>query len=298
MNIADELLHGAFDMHCHAYPEFSLEFPNRYKTADHLKLMQEAGMGGVVLKSHFWPTVGIVDQIREQFSDMEIVSSITLNECTGGLNLWAVEAAAKQNAKVIWLPTWSAQNDIDKKGISKTIANYIPTLSIANNKGGYKMIDENGDVIPIIYELFALCRDYDLLVCTGHISPKESIVLAGIANDIGLKKFILSHPDSGSVGATNEQIGEMVNLGMYIEICALGITPIHYRITPQRLKEIITIAGPDRCVLSTDYFFEWASPAPEQMRLLISTLLHAGVTPYDINTMAKNVPRYLLNLEM
>lgn len=38
-NLADELLQGAIDMHCHAYPEFSMEFPCRYTPDEHIQMM-------------------------------------------------------------------------------------------------------------------------------------------------------------------------------------------------------------------------------------------------------------------
>ena len=52
----DQLLKGAYDLHCHVYPEMALEHEARQDDIGQLAGMQAAGMG-VVLKSHFWPTV-------------------------------------------------------------------------------------------------------------------------------------------------------------------------------------------------------------------------------------------------
>lgn len=46
-NLADELLQGAIDMHCHAYPEFSMEFPCRYTPDEHIQMMIDCGMGAL-----------------------------------------------------------------------------------------------------------------------------------------------------------------------------------------------------------------------------------------------------------
>ena len=294
---ADELLRGTIDMHCHAYPEFSMDFPCRYSPAEHIALMQQAGMGGVVLKSHLWPTAALVQQLKTQFPDFTIIGSITLNDGAGGLSPWAVEAAAQQQAKVVWFPTWSAKNDITRGGISKTIVKYLPTFQRYIDAGGRTLLDEAGQVCAAAKEVLEVCRDYDMTVCTGHIAPEESLALVKCASDMGLRKVILSHPDSGSVRASIEQVEAFARYGGYIELCALGLTPIHHRITPAQLKEYADRAGVGQCILSTDYFFAWDASSPEQMRGLISSLLHAGLTPEEVAVMAREVPRKLLNIE-
>ena len=47
---------------------------------------------------------------------MQILGSVTLNDAVGGLNPFAVEAALDLGARVIWMPTISAQNHIVKHG--------------------------------------------------------------------------------------------------------------------------------------------------------------------------------------
>lgn len=296
IDAADELLRGAIDMHCHAYPEFSLDFPCRYTPEVHIQKMIDAGMGGVVLKSHVWPTMSIASILQESFPDFRIFSSITLNDGVGGMAPWVVESAAKQNAKVVWLPTWSAQNDIERGGISKLIASYVPTFQTYIQGGGNRITDEDGRVRKEVLDVIAICRDYDMLVCTGHISPAESIAVAKLSSDIGLKKLVLSHPDSGSVKANEEQINEFAKYGGYVELCALGLTPIHHRITPEQLGHTVRMIGAERCILSTDYFFAWDSGSPEMMRSLICALLHDGITMDEIRLMNNRIPHTLLSI--
>lgn len=296
-NLADELLQGAIDMHCHAYPEFSMEFPCRYTPDEHIQMMIDCGMGGVVLKSHVWPTMGLVSTLKRQFPDFTIVGSITLNDGVGGMAPWVVESAAKQNARVVWFPTWSAHNDIERGGISKLIGSYVPSFQDCIDQGGRRMTNDDGGVRKEVMSVLEVCRDYDMVTCTGHISPVESIAVARAAADIGLKKLILSHPDSGSVKATIEQMSEFSRYGGYIELCALGLTPIHHRITPSQLKNIVQMVSAEKCVMSTDYFFAWDSASPELMRSLISALLYVGVTAEAIRTINRETPQMLLNIK-
>ena len=159
------------------------------------------------------------------------------------------------------------------------------------------MTNDDGGVRKEVMSVLEVCRDYDMVTCTGHISPVESIAVARAAADIGLKKLILSHPDSGSVKATIEQMSEFSRYGGYIELCALGLTPIHHRITPSQLKNIVQTVGAEKCVMSTDYFFAWDSASPELMRSLISALLYVGVTAEAIRTINRETPQMLLNIK-
>ncbi len=296
INLADELLVGSIDMHCHAYPEFSNEFPNRYTTAEHIQKMVDAGMDGVVLKSHFWPVLQLTAELQRQFPNFNIIGSITLNDGVGGMSPWAVETAARLGAKVVWLYTWTSANDIAKGGISKTIANYIPSLNNYIFNGGKTLFDENGKICRNMLSILELCKQYDLVICTGHISVPESLALAEEAKKIGFKKLIFTHPDSGSVGATDDQIVRFAELGGFIELCALGLTPIHHRITPQRFGKIVHSVGAGRCIASTDYFFEWDSPSPELLRSLISALLYVDISSDEIKQITSYGPKELLGI--
>ena len=297
MGKADDLLRGAIDMHFHGYPEFSFDVPRRYTDEESAGLMVKAGMRGVVLKSHFWPTTGLAYYLRKAVPDLEIFSSITFNSSVGGIQKWALESAVKQGAKVAWMPSWSAQNDIRRNGVVHMIRGYLPSLEKFSEADGIAIIDERGKLFPAIAEFLSLIKGYDMALFTSHISILESLELAREAKRIGFKKLILNHPDSRSIGASFEQIVEFASLGGYVEICALGLMPMFLRITPHELKKIIQTVGASRCILTSDYAFEWSPPGPEKLRMLISALLEVGVKEEEIAAMAQANPRFLLGLK-
>ncbi len=297
MGKADDLLLGAIDMHCHGYPELSFDVPNRYTDQESAELMVKAGMKGFVLKSHFWPTMGRVYYLRQAVPDLEIFSSITLNSCVGGIQRYALESAVKQGAKGVWLPSWSAKGDIRRNGVIQLIRKYLPSLETFSESDGIALIDAEEKLFPEISEILSLIKEYDIALFTGHVSILESIVLAREANRIGYKKLVLNHPDSRTVGATFDQIVEVASLGAYVEICALGLMPLYQRTTPKDLKKIIQTIGADRCILTSDSFFEWAPSGPEMLRMLISALLEVGVKKDEIVQMVQVNPCTLLNIE-
>ena len=60
MKDIESLLYGAIDMHVHAYPDVSLNHPQHRTNDDVIAQCRAAGMGGLVLKPHGWPSVGPV----------------------------------------------------------------------------------------------------------------------------------------------------------------------------------------------------------------------------------------------
>lgn len=297
MGKADDLLRGAIDMHFHGYPEFSYGVPRRYADVESARLMAQAGMRGVVLKSHFWPTPGLAYYLRQAVPEVEFYSSITFNASVGGIQKWALESAVKLGVKVAWMPSWSAKNDIRRNGVVHLVRQYLPSVEKFTEKDGIAIMDESGKLFPEIVEFMSLIKEYDIALFTSHISILESLSMAREAKRIGYDKLILNHPDSRSIGATFEQIVEFASLGAYVEICALGLMPMYLRITPNELKRYIHAVGANRCILTSDYAFDWSPSGPEQLRMLIGSLLEVGVKADEIAEMAQANPRKLLNLQ-
>jgi hypothetical protein len=228
---------------------------------------------------------------------IEVFSSITLNQVVGGFNPISVEAAALQGARVIFFPTWGSANDRERGGISKSfIPSFIKRTAGLPASDGLCVIDERGRVKSEVLECLAVAREHQMLICTGHISPRESIALAAAANNIGINRFVFTHPDSNSVGANRADILEMIKLGAVCEICALGLMPFYQRMKIGEAVELISEFGAQNIVLSSDYFHEWFPFSSEAIRLIVGTLLDCGISQSDIKTMICGNPRRMLGL--
>lgn len=293
----DRLLKGAIDLHHHGYPEISFDAKTRLEDVDEISMARSAGMLGIVLKSHMFPTVGRAYHLRNLVPGIEIIPSITLNYSVGGLNPLAIESAAKQGAKVLFMPTWSAEHDIERGGMSRHLRHFLDRAHGLRPGKGIRITDASGKLTSQARECLACAAQYGMTVCTGHISPQESIALADGAKDYGIEEVIFSHPDSGSVGAKREEIRDMCALGAVCEFCALGCLPPLQRIRPKEFADIVGDIGSDKVILTTDYFFEWAPPGPETMRMLIGTFLALGMPEENVRKMVRDNPARLLGLE-
>lgn len=286
----DPLLQGAIDMHYHGYPEITLGVRARLDDVQVLEMARSMGMRGIVLKSQMWPSIGKVHFLRQQVAGIEPFGSIVLNSVVGGISPWVVDAAARQGAKVVWLPTWSSAHKLGLDGFSKFMKTWFPTMTF---EPGLSCLDPSGKLTPEAQSIIKLAKDMDLVLCTGHVSPNESLTVAQEAERIGFTKLIFTHPLSGSVGATLEQTKEMAKRGAYVELIALNI---FYGNALDKMLEFISAVGAKRCILSTDSFMEWVPPGPEFLRMFVGRLLISGIDEESLRMMVRDNPATLLGL--
>lgn len=290
--LVDRLLMGAIDLHHHGYPEIHLDIRTRTEDVEELRRSQRAGMAGVAIKSHMWPTVGRCYLLRSMVPGIEIIPTITLNTVVGGFSPISLESAAEQGARVVFMPTWSAANDLERGGVSRFFAKYIDSIAVLKPEKGLRITGPDGKVLPEVKECLAVAGQYGMCVFTGHVSPRESIALAGCAKDYGIDEIVFSHPDSNSVGATRDDIRVMASLGAVCEFCTLGF--LYHRISPAEAADIVREVGADRALISTDYLYDWVPPGSEMMRMTIGTFLRNGIGAADITKMVKTNPERLL----
>ena len=106
---ARALLQGAVDTHVHSSPDLVARKLDDFELVRQAK---ERGMAGLVLKNHFFTTALRAQLVAAQIPGIAVVGSIVLNQPQGGINPWAVEAACRGGAKVVWMPTAHSENQL------------------------------------------------------------------------------------------------------------------------------------------------------------------------------------------
>ncbi len=233
------MMRGIIDLHYHSAPDVKPR-----KLSD-LELM-EAGVAidarAVVIKTHFAPTAdraALVNQLRKEKypqSDFELFGGIVLNKSVGGLNPYAVETALKLGARVVWLPTLDAENELRKAGSS----------------GGIRLV-RSGKAVPELSPIFDLIRDYGACLQTGHISVAECFLVVEAARKAGVEKIVITHPEYHIVGMTLEDQKRIVReYGVLLE--REYAQPVGNRFVsnlPSNVEAIREI-GPEHVILATD----------------------------------------------
>ncbi len=275
-----ELLAGAYDLHVHTSPSV---FP---RMEDGFELVQEAdaaGMAGVMLKSHYEPTALRAELInRHSGCKAQVYGGLALNWPVGGLNIYAVENALRAGARIIWIPTRDAQN----------------SLRFGNMEGdffrrpGISVLDERGGLKPCVYEIMDAVKASGAALATGHLSPKESVLLCREGRARGVR-MILTHPEFPRTFIEPAVQKEMADLGVLIEKNWFNI--VLGRVTIQEMAAAIRVVGSRRTYIATDRG-QRGQPSPvSEFRRFIQELLQAGLSPEEIRDMAQRVPEMILS---
>jgi hypothetical protein len=289
---AMDLLLGAVDFHYHGYPEISFDLTSTYEDIENISLAKKAGLRGIVVKSHLWPTIDKVYYLRQTVKDIDIFSSITLNLSSGGVQGYAAETAARQGAKVIWLPTWSARHDLEKPGFSLLVKDTLGHISLRPEDG--ISVCANGKLSEGMLEVFEVAEQYDMAIATGHISPAESLAVAREAKARHFGKLVFSHAIIPLVDAATEDMRTFIACGGLVEFTFLPALPFVKKLSIPTIAQAIRSIGAENCLLSSDHFSRQSPPEYEMMRMFAAGLLEQGLPEADIRKMIVDNPVRLL----
>jgi hypothetical protein len=294
----DVLLEGALDIHAHGYPEFTLGLPPSVDNAAWADLAAAAKMRGYVIKSHIWPTTQIAHTLQALHPELEIYGSITLNPPAGGLSAISAELAAQTGARIVWMPTWSARQIPPKPSVYfERMKPWITSLAERpyEEVASLSAVGADGELTAEARQVIDVCARHDVTLASGHLPISESLLLARAASERSVR-FVLTHPLSGSVGASLDQQQAIVELGGMIEHVFIGCMPMHQRADPRRISESVAAIGAGHCIMASDAIEGWNPPAPEVLRMFIATMLALGVSEDDVHLMTHDNPARAIGL--
>ncbi len=282
-------------MHVHSAPDL---FLRPYDHVDLVEQAKEAGMRAIVLKCHFSMTPFRAYLVKKIVGEgIDVLGGIVLNYAVGGLNPYAVDVAIKAGAKIIWMPTISAENHLKYYGITEYEMQKIAMGKLLPVNKGITPINKKGGLLSEAEEILRLIAESDTILATGHCSVEESKILVREAKKKGVKKIIATHVDQDFINMSIKDQIELANEGVYLERTLLPITPLWRSMSINEMVKRIKEVGAEHSIMSTD-LGQIHNPSPvEGYRMFIQILLEKGISPNEINTMAKQNPTKLLGLE-
>jgi hypothetical protein len=230
------------DPHIHSAPD---QRPRLLTDLEVGRQAAAAGMRAIVLKSHVTLTADRAALAEEAIGGgLRIFGGLALNRAIGGLNPWAVEAALKMGAKIVWLPTNSA------------------TTSAPAREGwpGIALLDERGRLASAVGDIFALVAAADAVLATGHVTADEALVAVRSARAAGVRRLLVSHPEARLNAVPLEAQRGLVRAGALLERCLVS-THEPGGPTLDDVAAQIRATGVTANLLSTDYG-QPENPAP------------------------------------
>jgi hypothetical protein len=291
MQDTEFVLRGGVDLHTHCGPDF---YP---RSVDQIELTENANkekMAAVVFKNHFCPTYFAAQQAAKQVPGIRVFGGLVLNNYVGGLNVDAVDLAVKAGAKIIWMPTLSAANHFAYYGVSNSKGQKAKMP--LRQKGSGLTICESGRLKPEVFEILEVIADRDAIVATGHISNPEALVLVREAAACGLRRILITHPDSRVSAISETEQRELIRYGGIVEKCLLATMPGWGNLTIKQLADSIRRLGAENCVIVTDFGQAQHEIPTEGLKRFVRALFENGITPEEIQMMLCKNPCVLLGI--
>jgi hypothetical protein len=277
---AKELIEGSYDLHTHSSPSHvKREF-------DDFELLREAnkvGQAGLLLKSHY-ETTDARAKIANLYSGVKTKAygAVTLNWPVGGLNPYAVASSLELGAKMVYMPTRDALNNI-KNG---------PKANDFFSRPGITIYDENGEIQKRVFDIFDVVKKYNVCLSTGHLSPTESVALCDVAIENKVR-IVLTHPDWSDTSVPLDTQISLAKKGVLLEKCWINTEDgsVSYEHFAHTIKQV----GAINIYLTTDRGQVGKQRPVDAMLSCIEILLDLGVTEDAIKTMITINPRNIVS---
>jgi len=292
---ARELVRGGFDPHVHVAPDFA----SRRITDLELALRcEQFGLAGFGLKSHYTATAERAAVVTAARPGIRALGTITLNHSVGGLNATAVEVAARQGARIVWLPTVSAPGEYeeveetDPDGRVPVWVRFELELRAAGVKPrAVPVLDEDGRPLPALLEVLEVIAHHDLVLATGHLSHAEIVAAVDAAVDVGVGTIVVTHPEFPSQAIPPDAQRELADRGALME--RAFTTPYTGKCSWEQVFEATRAVGADRTVWGSDLGQVFNPPVEDGLAIMADHFLAAGFSDEAVRIMAVQNTRRL-----
>ncbi len=284
---ARELLRGAFDTHLHIGPDVV------ERKIDDISLAHrfaELGMAGFLLKSHYTSTAERASVVSAAVPGVRVLGAISLNRAVGGMNPLAVEVAAREGARTVWLPTVDSVNESHEREAPPGAK--VPVwvkLQLELREQGIEIepvpvVDRDGGVLAETRAVLATIARHGMVLATGHLGRDEIFTVVDAAVQEGVREIVITHPEFPSQNLSIDDQRGLAQRGALLERCFT--TPHTGKVSWERWIENIRATGAEHSVLSTDLGQVFNPAVEDGMGLMVDRLLAAGFDDEEVHMMA------------
>jgi hypothetical protein len=281
------LLRGAYDTHIHVAPDV---VQRRIDDVSLAHRFRELGLGGFVLKSHYGSTAERAGVVRAVVPEVDALGAISLNRAVGGMNVLAVEVAAREGARTVWMPTVDSVNESHEREAPPGAA--VPVwvrLQRELREQGIEIdtvpvVGPDGAVLPETRAVLEVVARHRMALGTGHLSRDEIFAVVDAALEERVQEIVVTHPEFPSQNLDVTDQRALAERGALLERCFT--TPHTGKVSWERWLENIRQVGSQHSVLSTDLGQVNNPPVEDGMALMVDRLLGAGFKEEEVHAMA------------
>jgi Family of unknown function (DUF6282) len=278
---------GAYDTHLHIGPDVV------ERKIDDISLAQrfaELGLAGFVLKSHYTSTAERAGVVRAAVPGVRVLGAISLNRAVGGMNPLAVEIAAREGARTVWLPTVDSVNESHERDAppGAKVPVWVKLQLDLRDQGieiePVPVVDADGAVLPETRAVLATIARHGMVLATGHLGREEIFTVVDAALEEGVGEIVITHPEFPSQKLSVDDQQALIERGALLERCFT--TPHTGKVTWEHWFENIRATGVAHSVLSTDLGQIFNPVVQDGMALTVDRLLAAEFSDEEVHVMA------------
>jgi uncharacterized protein DUF6282 len=293
---ARDLVRGGYDLHVHISPDV---VERRIDDVGLARRFEEVGLAGFVLKSHYLSTAERAAVVRGVVPGIRAMGAIVMNRAVGGMNPLAVEIAAREGARIVWMPTVDSVVEQEHLAAAEASGARVPVwakVQLELRERGIESdpvpaVTDGGDLLPETRAVLRVVAAHDLVLATGHLGRDEVYAVVSAAVEAGVRHVVVTHPDYPAQDFSVEEQVRLADVGALIERCFT--TPYTGKCSWERWVEGTRAVGAERTVISSDLGQLQNPPVEDGLPLMADRLLEAGFSEAQVRTMAVDNTRLL-----
>jgi hypothetical protein len=289
------LVQGAYDLHVHVAPDVPARRIDDVTLAGRFA---ELGLAGFALKSHYTSTAERAQVVSQLVPGVEVVGTISLNCAVGGMNPLAVEIAAREGARIVWMPTVDSPAETagrtepkpgDKVPQWARLQHELRQLGLSVEP--VLVTDPEGRLLPETRDVLRAIARYGLILATGHLARDDTFAVVEGALEEGVADIVVTHPEFTCQNFSIEDQVALAERGCLLERCLT--TPHSGKTTWEHVFDGVRAVGIERTLFSSDLGNPDYPEVEDGLALWADRLLGAGFDEDDVREMIVGQSRRL-----
>jgi hypothetical protein len=293
---ARAIVEGGYDLHVHVAPDVPRRRIDDVALAHRFAELRLAGFG---LKSHYTSTAERASIVSGLAPRVRAIGTITLNRAVGGMNALAVEIAAREGARIVWMPTVDSPAETagrtepkagDRVPLWASLQHELHALGLSIEP--VHVTDGDGELLPATREVLRAIARHGLILATAHLARDDTFAVVDAAFAEGVQHVVVTHPEFPCQNFSIADQVELANRGCLLERCLS--TPHSGKTTWEHVFEGVRAVGIERSLFSSDFGNPDYPAVEDGLALWADRLLGAGFDADEVRDLIVGQSRRLV----
>jgi hypothetical protein len=296
---ARTLVEGAYDLHVHVGPDVPTRRIDDRTLAGRFA---ELGLAGFALKSHYTSTAERAQIVSGLVPGVQAIGTLTLNQAVGGMNALAVEIAAREGARIVWMPTVDSPAETAGRTEPKPGDRVPQWAKLQHELRGLGLgVDPvhvtggDGQLLPETRDVLRAIARHGLILATAHLSRDDTFAVVDGAIEEGVAHIVVTHPEFPCQDISVADQVALAGRGCLIERCFT--TPHSGKTTWEHVFDGVRAVGAERTLFSSDLGNPDYPAVEDGLALWADRLLGSGFGEDEVREMIVGQSRRLAGAE-